>query len=129
MDMIITNGNLVTLDNNSPIAEAAGIHQGKIVMIGSSGDIMAHKGSKTEVIDLKGKTVVPGFNDSHVHLLNYGLSLQRLDCSNARSIDDIISLAQDKLKDESIPAGEWILGRGWNSVLLMLLLKKLLKGH
>ncbi|MDW7670281.1 MAG: amidohydrolase [Bacillota bacterium] len=118
MDMILLNGNLMTMDGNRPSAEAAAIDQGRFASVGSRDEVLALKDHRTEVIDLKGKTVLPGFNDSHLHLLNYGLSLQRLDCSQATSVDEVVAAGQRYLEEHQVSPGEWLLGRGWNSLSL-----------
>ena len=68
------------------------------------------------VIDLQGKTVVPGFNESHIHLLNYGYSLTKVDCAAVAGIPEMIASARAFIREKAIPPGEWVLGRGWNQV-------------
>lgn len=65
-----------------------------------------------EVVDLKGKCVLPGFNDSHMHLLNVGSFLENLDLTNAHSASDIYDLIKDKAA--TCTSGQWICGRGFN---------------
>ena len=79
-DLILFNGQFHTVDRENPRATAVAIHQGRFVAVGTDGEAMALRGSGTQVIDLKGRTVIPGLNDSHLHLirggLNYNLELR-----------------------------------------------------
>jgi predicted amidohydrolase YtcJ len=73
-DMIIYNGQFVTLDNQRPLASAVAIGKGRFLAVGSNRDAMAFRGSATQVIDAEGRTVVPGLNDSHIHVIRGGLN-------------------------------------------------------
>ena len=66
-DKIFLGGNIITVDDNNPEAQAVAVHDGKIQAIGSETEVSKFKGSKTEVIDLKGNTLLPGFIDIHTH--------------------------------------------------------------
>src|SRR5688572_10866531 len=66
-NLILHNGKIVTVDKAFAIAQAIAIKDGKIVRVGANADVLAAKGDKTQVIDLEGKTVLPGLIDSHVH--------------------------------------------------------------
>ena len=74
MDMIIFNGKGYTMDNNNSRFAAVSIKDGLIYSIGSNEDILREKTSKTKLVDAQGKMILPGFNDSHMHLLSYGYS-------------------------------------------------------
>ena len=67
-DTIVFNGKIVTVDKAFSIAEAAAIKNGRFIAVGSTREIQALAGSVTEEVDLSGKTVLPGFNDSHLHI-------------------------------------------------------------
>ena len=118
MDLILINGKIYTMDPDRQIAEAIAISEGKIAAVGSNSEIMKLAIEGTSVIDLFGKTVLPGFNDSHVHMLNYGYSLTKVDCSRAACIDEIVDRGRSFIEANSIAPGEWVLGRGWNDVML-----------
>src|SRR5262245_57895948 len=79
-DLILVNGKLATLDKERPFAEAASIKDGRFSRVGSANEVMAEKGIATRVVDLRGRTAIPGLNDSHLHLirggLNYNLELR-----------------------------------------------------
>jgi predicted amidohydrolase YtcJ len=66
-DLILHNGKIVTLDKRSSIAQAVAIRDGKFLAVGSDADVKRFSGAATKVIDLGGRTVVPGLNDSHTH--------------------------------------------------------------
>src|SRR5215510_10942179 len=64
-DMIVMNGRIATQDERRSFATAAAIKDGRFVAVGSDQEVMAHRGGSSKVIDLRGKTVIPGLNDSH----------------------------------------------------------------
>lgn len=76
---IFKNGKIHSFDSENTIYEAIAVEDGKIVSTGNTEDVLKEFGERenTEIIDLKGKTVVPGFNDSHVHFMNYGYTGKR----------------------------------------------------
>src|SRR4249919_553228 len=71
-DIVFKNGNIYTVDERQPHAEAVAVKSGKIIFVGSSRDVKAYEGKGTRVVDLKGNTVVPGMTDSHYHLAGVG---------------------------------------------------------
>jgi len=117
-DLILTNGKILTADDDFSIAEAIAVKDGKIWALGSSDEISELEGEDTKVIDLEGKTVMPGLIDSHLHVVGTGIALQRINCRTPpmRSIEDIKEALAEKV-EESKP-GEWILGRGWDQAKL-----------
>ena len=74
MDSILFNGRITTLDPAKPSASAVAIDSGVFVAVGSDREIMALRGAKTKVLDLRGRPVIPGLNDSHTHLIRGGLN-------------------------------------------------------
>ncbi len=109
--MILHNGRVYTLDTDQPIAEALAISRGLVVSIGSDSHVMPLAAEATEVIDLGGRTVIPGLIDAHIHLQKYALSLEQVDCE----VSDIDTcLERVRLRAEETRDGEWILGHGWN---------------
>jgi predicted amidohydrolase YtcJ len=117
-DFVLFNGNVITINPEQPRAEAVAVKKGRIVGVGSNSEINQCCNPKTENIDLKGKTLLPGFIASHNHLSAYASSKSAIDCSSEvnKSIDSI--LAKVKEKAESIPEGTWIEGHGYNHMLL-----------
>ena len=122
-DAIYHGGDIVTIDDKNPTAEAVAVKDGKIVAVGKKDDVLALKGDATKVIDLKGKTLVPGFIDGHSHFINSLQVSRQANCFSppagpANSIADIVAelkKIQQKLK---IPKGEFVVGYGYDSNVL-----------
>ncbi|MFT9497891.1 amidohydrolase [Anaerosolibacter sp.] len=114
MDMILHNGRVVTMDSSQPEAEAVAIQGNKIIKVGSTAEIRQLKKDHTEMIDLGGKLLVPGFHDSHMHLLNYSLTLHQVDLRGVTSMGEFIQKGIDFLSSREKTAGFWLQGRGWN---------------
>lgn len=112
-DTILHNGKIITVDKKFSTVEAIAIKDGKFVNVGSNHHVLAGAGEDTEVIDLQGKTVLPGFNDSHLHLGSRGISFNvEVDLTNVSSIADIQSAIAERAR--SVKPGDWIFGsRGW----------------
>src|SRR4030095_8051439 len=111
-DLIVTNGNLITLDTRRPRATAMAVRDGRIVAIGDDPMIVALAGPRTAGIDLDGKTVTPGFIDSHLHLFWHGRQLLReADLVGSASIDDILGRLSAIAKKSD---GGWIQGHGFD---------------
>ena len=114
MGKIFINGKIVTMEKDMPQAEAVVISNGRITFVGSNSEALKHQVAVTQVIDLKGRMMVPGFIDSHMHLLNLGYSMRNIDLSGAKSIEELKALISDFIKTNNIEPGQWVLGRGWN---------------
>ncbi|MFX0108576.1 MAG: amidohydrolase, partial [Candidatus Hodarchaeota archaeon] len=111
-DLILINGHIITMNSEQPCAEAIAVHKGHITNVGTNEQILTLKDKETIMLDLGGKTVLPGFIDTHVHGASLGKLLSQIDLRNVQSILKI----QQKLKNwvEKRPKGEWIIGRGWS---------------
>lgn len=72
VDLILHNGKIHTVDRSNPLAEAVAVKDGLFAAVGTDKEIMALRGKGTKVIDLKRRTVIPGLNDSHLHLIRAG---------------------------------------------------------
>lgn len=114
MGLILINGNVHTMDDSVPYAEGIAARNGRIIAVGSSGDVLRFKTDESEIIDLGGRMVVPGFNDTHMHLLNFGASLGMVDLGGCRSIEDIVTTVKRTIDEKGIKVGKWVRGRGWN---------------
>jgi predicted amidohydrolase YtcJ len=111
-DLIIKNANIYTVDQNFSKAEAIAIKDGKILAIGTS-DAITSKYEASQVYDLDGKPVYPGFIDAHCHFLGYGVGLlRRADLVGTTSFEDVIEKV--KAHHEKFPEAFWIEGRGWD---------------
>ncbi|MEM3726747.1 MAG: amidohydrolase [Candidatus Bathyarchaeia archaeon] len=110
--LAVLNANVITLNSKKPEAEAIAIQNGRIVAVGSNEEIRKLIGEKTEVIDAKGKSVVPGFVDCHVHMTGFGRALQTVDLRNVCSIKEL----KEKLRKyvKRYPNKKWILGGRWD---------------
>ena len=117
MNLILFNGQVFTMDDTKTIHSAICIQNKKILAVGTDERVLQEKNKDTLLIDLKGRLVFPGFHDSHMHLLGYGMALCQVDLSPARSIEEMVTLTQEFIKENNIPEGSWILGRGWNQDL------------
>ncbi len=112
-DTVLTNGKVVTLDGKSAIREAIAIRDGRILDVGSTAAIEKLAGPKTRVIDLRGRTVIPGLIDSHMHAIRAALSFAtEVNWIDARSIPE--ALARLKVAAAAKPPGSWlIVAGGW----------------
>ncbi len=110
--LIIHGGTIYTANTAQPTAEAVAVGDGRIVQVGTASDVLRMKGPRTQVIDLGGATLVPGLQDAHGHVLGLGTSLAELDLRDTPSLERITELVAARAK--SVPAGTWILGRGWD---------------
>jgi predicted amidohydrolase YtcJ len=110
-DIVLTNGVIHTVDEKQPSAQALAIAGDRIAFVGTNELAKAWIGDKTQVIDLGGKTVVPGFIDSHYHFQGVGQRAYNLNLDGCTSLEEFLS----RLKNwaANVPAGEWIRGRGW----------------
>jgi predicted amidohydrolase YtcJ len=106
--IIFWNGNILTMDSKDRRAEALAVSAGKIVGVGTSREIRKSYGNDWESIDLRGKTVLPGFIDSHVHLMATAITAIGIDLAEARSLDEILAKVEERVRQT--PRGEWIFG-------------------
>jgi predicted amidohydrolase YtcJ len=111
-DLVLANGNVITVDETKPRAGALAVIGDRITAVGSAEEIAAFIGESTEVIDLAGQTVIPGFIEGHGHYTSFGGSLLILDFRHAKSFAEIVAMVADAAK--KTPPGEWIVGRGWH---------------
>lgn len=112
-DLALINGKVVTINAKNELAEAVAVKDGKITAVGKTAEIKGLTGSGTAVIDLQGKTVTPGFIESHCHPSLAGPALVfEVDVRTAGTIDEIINMLRQKAKE--LPAGKWLKGVGYN---------------
>ena len=111
-DTVVVNARIYTVNVRQTWAEALAIRGDKLLAVGSAKDIAAYRGPSTKVIDARGKLVLPGFTDCHVHFLDGSLALQRIDLADATTVAEI----QRRVKAfaASHPEQTWLLGRGWS---------------
>ncbi len=111
-DLLLTNGRVYTVDQVRPQATAIAVSGGRITFVGSDTEARALTGSGTRVVDLGGRTVIPGFIDAHAHLLGLGTSLRRVNLVGAASYEEVVSRVVEWAK--TVKPGDWIIGRGWD---------------
>jgi predicted amidohydrolase YtcJ len=114
-DLVLTNGDVYTVDSARPRAQAIAIRGEKIVAVGANDEIRAWVGPKTRVIDLHGRFAMPGFNDAHTHLASAGMKQLNVDIEGAKSLADFQQRIRSALKNYK--PGEWITGSGWDHTL------------
>ncbi|WP_226583755.1 amidohydrolase [Halobacillus litoralis] len=106
-------GKIYTLKEEGEWVEAVVTSDGEIVAVGNTHDLYSfYKEQITEEHDLKGSVMYPGLTDSHLHIIGHGERLMRLDLSFMKSAEEVKQALQ--LHAEQLPAGEWIIGDGWN---------------
>ncbi len=130
-DLLMVNGRVYTLswdepaldgtpaasapndaDGWHPDAEAVGVSGGVVVYVGTNEGAEAYRGPDTEVINLAGATVIPGLVDSHVHIVELGANLERVNVAGAATERDVVEMIAARAR--SVPEGEWIMGWGWD---------------
>jgi predicted amidohydrolase YtcJ len=113
-DMILYNGKFHTQDQNFHGVTAVAIGDNRILEMGGNSEMRALSGRHTRQIDLEGRRVLPGLNDSHFHYYDWALTRKRLDLSTAASLAELrIMVANASAK---ISPGGWIIGQGWNEI-------------
>jgi len=110
--LVLYNANVITLDRDMPKAEAVVVNNNKIIFVGDNKVALTYVGDKTQLIDLKGATVLPGLVDSHMHLRGLGESLTHLNFEGTVSKSQILQLVKEQAS--KLRANEWLIGRGWD---------------
>ena len=121
-DTIYRSGVVLTMDAENSVRESVAVANGKILAVGSDAEIAAHTGSGTRVVDLQGKTVVPGFIDAHGHFPesgNVALYAADLNSPPIGATESMANLIESVAKKaEETPAGEWVVGVGYDDTLI-----------
>lgn len=110
-DIVFKNGNIYTADDTNPIVKAVAVKRDRIIYVGTNSGVQKFVGSSTLIVDLSGKTMLPGLTDSHCHLAGVGFREMTLNLEGVQSLDDF--LAKVKMRVNQAKPGEWITGRGW----------------
>ena len=113
-ETVLINGEILTLDSENQVVEAVAIRDGKFLEVGETNEIQQLIGQRTKVIDLLGKTVIPGIIDSHTHPSNIAARFMEIDCRAPpiRNIGEILELV--KAKAEELGPGRWVRGANFN---------------
>lgn len=118
-DTVFLNGQVVTVDQENRVAEAVAVRGNRILAVGSGEDMKPLIQSHTNVIDLQGKSLLPGFIDAHLHITIYGTNKLGVDCKARRitSIDELLTALKEQA--EKTPAGEWVRACGFDENLMV----------
>jgi predicted amidohydrolase YtcJ len=111
-DLILRNGLVYTVDSQNTLTQAVAIKDGKLMGAGSDKAVMSVKGKRTQVIDLKGAFVVPGFNDNHVHFASAAQFLE-FNIMNVSTQEEFLRRVREVIA--TLPKGEWVLGGFWGA--------------
>ena len=122
-DTIYLNGEIITVDDQQPMAEAVAVRDGIIIAVGSEADVLTLRGETTEVADLGGNTLVPGFIDGHAHLGGFGaqaVGANLLASPDGRvdTIDDLVRELQAFAEGDDVGRTGWIYGMGYDDAVL-----------
>jgi predicted amidohydrolase YtcJ len=115
VDLIVHNAVVFTGDPGDR-EEAVAVRANQVLKVGSNREILRLQRPQTVTIDARGATVVPGFNDAHVHLVSGGLTLDVADLREARSVDEALEVV--KAWAHANPGRKWVVGHGWSESLL-----------
>src|SRR5262245_61321460 len=121
-DTVLLHATVITMVREGDVAEAVAIRGGKIAAVGTEADVRRLIGPKTEVVDLAGKTVLPGFYAAHDHFPSagraalYDVDLNGPRIGGVRTLDDLGAALRERVA--GTPSGQWILGRGYDDTLL-----------
>jgi len=110
-DVVFVNGNVYTVNEKQPRAEAIAVKGDRIVFVGSNANAKRFQGAGTRVIDLHGETVVPGMTDSHYHFIGVGQREMNLNLEGITNLEDFLAKVKERV-DRTKPE-EWVTGRGW----------------
>lgn len=112
-DTVLYDGTIYTVDPDDRVVSAVAIRDGEFIAVGDTDEIRSLTGPQTEEISLGGRTVVPGLVDSHIHVRQVGMDLERVTLFEATCLDDVLESVDERASDT--PDGEWILaGWGWH---------------
>ena len=111
-DLLIYNAKIWTVDKSQPTAQAVAVLGDRIVAVGSNQEVEVWHGTRTRAIDAAGKLLLPGFNDAHVHFVDGGLALDRVQLNDATSAQEFARRIGERAKQT--PKGEWVTGGDWD---------------
>src|SRR6266576_2951151 len=110
-ELVFKNGNIYTANERQPRAEAIAVKGDRIIFVGSNRDAQKYVGKITRVIDLNGKTLLPGMTDAHHHLSGVGFREMTLNLEGIGSLPEFLAKVKERVDQKR--AGEWVTGRGW----------------
>jgi predicted amidohydrolase YtcJ len=115
-DLVLRGGRVFLADEGNTVAEAVAVRDGRVVAVGTDAEVAPLVGNATQMVDLDGRLVTPGFNDAHIHFAPGGMSLLNVNLLGTTSLAEI----ERRVAEAAARAqpGEWILGRGWDHTRL-----------
>jgi len=114
-DLVLYNADIHTMDAVTPRAQAIAISGNRVLAVGCDADVRALVAPTGQAVDLRGRTLVPGFTDCHLHFMSYGFSLKEIDLMEVPTLKE--ALARVAAHAEATPVGHWLTGRGWDHSL------------
>lgn len=114
-NLALLNGDIHTMDQVRPRAQALGLADGHIQVVGTDDEVRQALGPEVETIDLQGRVAIPAFTDAHFHLMSWALSLDLVNLHGVDSLDRALELVAERARETE--AGQWVRGRGWNHTL------------
>ena len=111
-NLILFNGVIATLNPSFSIEQAVAIRNHQIISVGKNQEVLGHQGPESQLIDLQGRFLMPGFIEGHGHFMSLGRSKQIIDLTQAKSWEEIVSKVA--IAVDSSDEGQWIEGRGWH---------------
>jgi predicted amidohydrolase YtcJ len=117
--LIFTGGRVHTVNAADHVVSALAVAGGRILAVGSDADVLGYRGPGTEVVELRGRSLLPGFIDAHCHFPSLGLSMTAIDCKapGMQSIEALQKAVRERAATQ--PAGSWIRGRGYDQSRLV----------
>ncbi|WP_209332556.1 amidohydrolase [Lunatimonas salinarum] len=125
-DTVYLNGLVYTVNDDQATAEAVAVAKGKILAVGTSTEIREYIGKETTTIDLSGKTLTPGFIESHAHLMGIGYNKLEIDLMYVATYEELVAKVAEAARNAE--PGEWITGRGWHQDKWLALPQDAVKG-
>jgi len=110
-ETIFINGNIYTVNDKQPFAQAIAVKGDRIIFVGANADAAQFRGDKTRIVDLAGKTVTPGFTDSHCHIFGIGEREMTLNLEGTNTREDFLAKVKERVAQTE--RNKWITGRGW----------------
>ena len=114
MNYVFVNGTILTMDDSCPKVEAVLIENGKIVKCGTQEEVLSCKTQDTVLVDLQGKTLLPGFIDGHSHFSGLASALSQCDLSRTENFQDIVTSMKAFIEKRNIPKGQWVVGTNYD---------------
>src|SRR5262245_2811882 len=106
-DTVYVNGKVITVDKAFSTAQAVAVKDGRFVGVGTSDEMRRYASANTRVVDLKGRTVIPGLMDSHTHMIGAGMAETRAPLFRAKTVAGAQAIIGDFIKANNVPPGEW----------------------